>query len=424
MLSEAKHPRARTTRSFAALRMTLAMWLRCVGSCLGLIGLALLPHCAIAAAGDLPGQIDASLARAARFLVERQDADGAWRSKAYSALADGPALTAHVLTPLHFLPATNDSRRSFERGVDYLVKMAEQTAAADGDLRYPVYTAAAASWVVVLENRSPGNVAAHERWLACLKQRQLTESLGWSPADESYGGWGYSIELPTKPPAGMVVPPLMESNLSATLYALGALRSAHAGIGDRPDYGPILAFVERCQNFSDDASRGEERFDDGGFFLTPNDAAKNKAGVAGVDRLGRTRFHSYGSMTADGLRALLHCGLPENHPRVSAARRWLERNFRSDANPGAFEPDREVLRNATYFYYCWSVSHAFMHLRSHEIQTAGEKVRWAEVLAGELLHRQRPDGAWVNEFTDSREDDPLVATPHAAAALAICRLML
>jgi len=37
-------------------------------------------------------------------------------------------------------------------------------------------------------------------------------------------------------------------------------------------------------------------------------------------------------------------------------------------------------------------------------------------LARELIRRQRDGGSWANRFTDAREDDPLVATPWAAAA--------
>jgi hypothetical protein len=51
-------------------------------------------------------------------------------------------------------------------------------------------------------------------------------------------------------------------------------------------------------------------------------------------------------------------------------------------------------------------------------------VRWAEALAEELLKRQRADGAWVNPAVLVREDDPLVATPFAMAALAISRSVL
>jgi len=83
-----------------------------------------------------------------------------------------------------------------------------------------------------------------------------------------------------------------------------------------------------------------------------------------------------------------------------------------------------VLQNAPYYYWAWAVSHAFMALRIEEIETPKGKIKWAEALAEELLRRQRADGAWVNRFTDGREDDPLVATPWAAATLSVCRYVI
>jgi hypothetical protein len=59
-----------------------------------------------------------------------------------------------------------------------------------------------------------------------------------------------------------------------------------------------------------------------------------------------------------------------------------------------------------------------------EARTAGGAVRCAEALADELLKRQRDDGSWVNPADAQREDDPLVATSLAAAAVAECRLAL
>jgi squalene-hopene/tetraprenyl-beta-curcumene cyclase len=129
-------------------------------------------------------------------------------------------------------------------------------------------------------------------------------------------------------------------------------------------------------------------------------------------------------MTADGLRALLACGLPLDHPRVRAARTWLEAHFSAERNPGAFAPEREVLRQATYYYWVWAAAHALSRLNVADVNTYEGPVRWAEVLTAELLRRQRADGSWTNRFTDAKEDDPLVATPWAAAALAICRQMI
>jgi len=126
-------------------------------------------------------------------------------------------------------------------------------------------------------------------------------------------------------------------------------------------------------------------------------------------------------MTADGLRALVRCGLPHDHPRVRASRAWLERHFQADSHPGDFAEGREVLKEATYYYWCWALAHAFHALGLKVIDTPRGPVRWAEALSAELLCRQETDGGWRNRFTDAKEDDPLVSTPWAAAALAICR---
>ena len=56
-----------------------------------------------------------------------------------------------------------------------------------------------------------------------------------------------------------------------------------------------------------------------------------------------------------------------------------------------------------------------------EAKTKTYKVHWANALADALLRRQQPDGSWVNDAEQVREDDPLVATPLAMAALAVCR---
>jgi hypothetical protein len=107
-----------------------------------------------------------------------------------------------------------------------------------------------------------------------------------------------------------------------------------------------------------------------------------------------------------------------------AARTWLEAHFSASCHPGTFEPARAVDRDATYFYYAWSVAHAFRALGIAEIDAGGRKLAWAEALASELVRRQRADGTWANRFTASKEDDPLVATPFAAGALGNCRTLL
>jgi len=371
-------------------------------------------------------QIGTALADAARYLINRQSSDGAWRSGTYGCLRDGPSLTPCALASLWSSREKDvEVSAAYRNGVSYLLSLVDPNGtirAPSGGLPYPVYTSATASWVVMVGSSSADHARARQAWLADLRLRQLGSATGWLPFDPQFGGWGYDPRPPSKPSAvGDKV--AFDANLSATLFAVGAFRFARVQ-PDEPILREARTFGERCQNFSDDSARTDDRFDDGGFFFSTTDAARNKGGAAGVDRFGRTRFHSYGSATADGLRLLLLCGLPSDHPRVMAARRWLETHFSVNTNPGTFVADREVLRDATFYYYCWSIAHALMALDVLEMDTSSGPIAWPQAMAAELLSRQRADGAWVNRFTDAKEDDPLVSTPLAMAALTICCRML
>lgn len=372
-------------------------------------------------------RLDEALIRAGNYLIGRQASDGAWRSETYGCFRKGPELTGYVLSCLYFLPReVSEKTVAYRRGADYLAGFVDERgkiAVETGDLLFPAYSAANAGRAVALQDKSERNLRAQKAWLDVLLKHRLCGDLGWLPSDPEYGGWGFSVLPPRKPPAGTPRAPFCESNLSATVFGIAALRSAKVPT-DHPAYREALMFVLRCQNYTDGEERQDLRFDDGGFFFMPGDEVQNKAGVAGMDRLGQRRFHSYGTMTADGVRCLIRCGLPADHPRVVAARRWLERNFSVKENPGRFEKDREVLRQATYYYWVWAATHALQAFGTREITVGTDEVEtvWAEALAKELLARQEQNGSWVNRVcTDAKEDDPLVAVPWAAAALAVCR---
>jgi hypothetical protein len=370
-------------------------------------------------------RIDRALGAGLRALVAAQSPDGAWRSSTYGVFKDGLSLTPTVLKALAFGPDVDGSAGARRRAAGYLIGRVRADGSIDGGrfgMVYPVYTASAAAIALTFLNVPEGR-EARDAWLRELRRRQLTEDLGWEPGDPAFGGWGYSIEPPIQGDGASPLGQHVDADLSSTLFAVGTLRIAGVPAED-PAIRKALIFVERCQNVAGDGRAGDPRYDDGGFFFSMTDPVRNKAGVAGTDRHGRVRYHSYGSATADGLRALLRCGLAKDHPRVVAARRWLEAHFLASTNPGTFEPAREGDRDATYFYYAWSLAHAFRALGIAEIESEGHKVAWAEALANELVRRQRDDGTWSNRFTASKEDDPLVATPFAAGALALCRTVL
>jgi squalene-hopene/tetraprenyl-beta-curcumene cyclase len=366
-----------------------------------------------------PGlSIERSIAAGTRALIGAQAPDGTWRSRTYGALKDGLSLTPTVLKAVVFAPDVEGSTTARRRGAAYLAGRVGPDGAIDAGpfgFTFPVYSAAEAA-IVLARVEVAGAGPARRAWLDFLRARQLTGDLGWTPDDLAFGAWGdatsASIKAQPDSPA--------DADLSSTLFAVGALRIAGAGADD-PAVVKALGFIVRCQNFTEEDGHDDPAFDDGGFFFSPTDPVRNKAGVAGTDRDGRVRYHSYGSATADGLRALLRCGLSPGHPRVAAARRWLEWNFSPAHNPGSFEPARTEERDATYYYYAWSLAHAFRALGGRMHEGAGRETAWAEMLARELIGRQRADGTWSNRFTASKEDDPLVATPLALGALGLCR---
>jgi squalene-hopene/tetraprenyl-beta-curcumene cyclase len=396
----------------------------CTALAVGGIGLGRQRSARCAEAAQLIGRIDEGLMRAARYLADQQAADGAWRSKSYGPLKDGPSLAALIASSLAGMSESAEARGAFEKAVRFLAQMvgAHGTMEAGVEVTYPVYTAAGAV-IAMSHEADSGRERARDAWLAELRRRQLTEDLGWKESDLAYGGWGYSQQPPRRPENGAPPSPLDIPNLSATAFALDALCIAGCPADD-PAIRKARVFMERCQNWSSDSALHDPQFDDGGFYFILEDPIRNKAGVVGTDTRGQTRFASYGSATADGLRGLLACGLTAEQPRVKAAVDWLGQNFSATEHPGGYAAERRHARMAVYYYYSASVAQAL-----HRIEMAGyggepHWAPWATTISLALLAKQRMDGAWSNPVVDVREDDPLVATPLAMRALVECRAAL
>lgn len=285
--------------------------------------------------------------------------------------------------------------------------------------RYPTYAIAGA----ILVLNAPGNDRhrpIRDQLITALRARQLTEERGWQPADLSYGGWGYFSGIPRKPSADANrADPMLSANLSATLFALGALRLAGVP-GDDPALQKARVFVERCQNYRQTHGPSHSQRD-GGFFFSPAVPDGNKAGPADG---ASDQYRSYGSMTADGVRALIRLGLPFDHPRVQAAARWLRTHYNPARNPGDFPANRVVRQESAFFYYSWSSAHALRALGQRRFAGAAGDIDWPEALARELLSRQRKDGSFANDYSEMREDDPLLATAFAMAALTVAQATL
>jgi len=371
------------------------------------------------AGGSLEERMERALTDATNYLAGGQATDGSWRSEIYGPFKDGPSLTSLIAATFAGQSNNSAGHVALAKAAQYFTDLVQQDGSIDAGpdgITYPVYVAAGAAITLTrLDNAKYS--AARDAWIRYLRARQLTEELGWQSSDLSYGGWSYAPSPPT-PVDGKPRSPLAVPNLSATVFALTALRTAGVPANDLA-IEKARVFVERCQNWSEDPNARDAEFDDGGFFFIMEDPVRNKAGERGLDLHGRVRYASYGSTTADGFRALLACGQKATDSRVAAAGRWLASRFSAAEHPGQYAISREHLRPALFYYYSASVSEALC------ISAGGsDAVNWIEPLSTALLDRQRSDGSWVNAAVDVREDDPLVATPLAMRALHYCRQAL
>jgi hypothetical protein len=387
---------------------------------------------------------DESLAAGLAYLLKQQSDDGAWRSDLYATFKDGTALTPLAVTALqdaHDAGARDASvTAAINKGLSWLAKFSKPDGTIDpgpDGFDYPVYTAALT--LKAFAHATGKDFAKHRAaWVKYLKDRQLTDKLGWKSDEKQYGGWGYCRVIPKKPEPNVIAPPLIESNLSATLFALDALKAA--GELDETTAKSAAVFVRRCQNWHprypetwlpERPPPGEEPFRDGGFHFIYDDPVRNKAGVSPKDSPESGRFYSYGSTTADGLRALRLCGLHEDEDRRWGAVEWLWRHFRADTHPGTYVKAHEPNREAVYYYYAASVAKAmrevditkapWVRFRTGEQLGVPDRKDWAAELAGELAKRQNKDGSWANPVELVRENEPLVATANAVSALAKCK---
>lgn len=229
--------------------------------------------------------------------------------------------------------------------------------------------------------------------------------------------------VPKKPESGTLAPSLIESNLSATLFALDALKAV--GEADPALCKAAAVFVRRCQNAQPPPRPGQpnpwDKHNDGGFHFIYDDPTRNKAGLVPKEQpFWPQLLYSYGSTTADGLHTLTLCGDPADQADARSrvlGGTWLTKHFRADHHPGTYIPTHERNRDAVYFYYAASVARAF---RDHKLVLPDSR-DWVAELSYELAIRQAKDGSWTNPIELVRENDPIVATGNAILALARCR---
>ncbi|MFM7071197.1 MAG: prenyltransferase/squalene oxidase repeat-containing protein [Planctomycetota bacterium] len=373
-----------------------------------------------------------AIARGVDFLLKTQDASGGWRRSRYGALRGGVALTAFVLRTLSQLmprdapaaapfPAPTASsnpswatalREPLAAAVDFLRPGLEKRGAIacpDGTLDLPVY-ATALALLAESPTRPLWSADERQRLRGYLLATQVFPGRGFARTDPHVGGWDLGGD---PPPRGITT----GTNISLTAWAVQALAmpptdspsevrdnadaNSKAAIPDANGDWVVLAhqWLERSQN----------RPGDGGFMFTPDHAmTDNKAGLDPETRQPR----SYGSASCDGLLALAAlrslAAVPSrdtspSEPAWTAVLDWFGKLENWDRPPGG--------PNSLWFYWAARLVAASAHFP----QTRREAAH--ETIVAAVIERQRADGSWTNPEPGMREDDPLIATPLAIAAL-------
>jgi len=339
----------------------------------------------------------AAVNRGVKWLAAKQSKDdGGWHSQHYGSLKDGAAVTTLSLYALTTLTEAERTalRPAIDRGLNFLEtgrKLREgPIASPDGSFDYPTY--ATAMWITIRRRLQIKPTEADTIALTWLVNAQLAEARGFEPDQLAYGGWDLlGADQATSITTG--------SNVSVTLFALEALApyQEQAAVLSRKK---AMTWLQRC------LAQGNG----GGFAFTPETAEhQHKAGLTDDKP---PRSVSYGTTTADGLRAMTLTGVEANADHFRAPLSWLEKHSAVEAVPGFEDLSPEIgWQRSLRFYYAQSLAAVIPQLPEPA------RTERREALAQSLLKGQQEDGSWKNESARMREDDPLIATALVIVAL-------
>jgi squalene-hopene/tetraprenyl-beta-curcumene cyclase len=367
---------------------------------------------------EFPATIDGSIAKALKWLSERQFRNGAFPEGALAWEKEGalerphPAMSALVLYAMVSAPEKlrNPYKKNIEKCIKYLISEIDQEgcigtkSTLDLFYGYPSYATSIA--LLAMLSYKPQELKPHiDKLVKYLRNSQLVEHNGWKEMDKDYyGAWGWDFKKGKIP---------FKVDLSCASYIIEGL--IRAGIKhDDPVFQKFLIYLGRCQNIPES---NNDKIHDGGFFFMPS---RSKAGYKKLAD-GRILHLSYGSMTCDGLRSLIAIGFDRSDKRVSSAIDWLRENYTIEKNPG-YRKDAEnadvLFETGTLFYYYHSLAKVLSVLGEKTIEIKnGKKVIWAKEITDKLLSLQTGEGFWINKDGFMKEDDPFIATSFSILAL-------
>jgi squalene-hopene/tetraprenyl-beta-curcumene cyclase len=343
--------------------------------------------------------------KAIDFLVSKQEDSGAWMPRV------GPGMTAMVARGLIQGGKTVDDP-AVQKALQYI----ESTRKDDGG--YYVDTIPTYNTAIVLSLLAK---LPHDAYAGKIKKAQdflKGTQLGVDPKGKDskgevidkkhpwFGGWGYGGGGPGAP------------DLSNSHFVVEALRDSGVPADD-PSIRNALIFVTRMQANSEtnDTAWGKEHSDESGGFIYSM-AMNRKLNTFGAssapetERDGKTLLTTYGGITYAGLKSMLYADLKKDDPRVKAAVKWVQNNWRLDINPGIGD-------EKGIFYYYHNIGSALSAYGEDSVtDSKGVKHDWRADLFDAIKKRQKDNGSFANAAQDRwMEQDPNLATTYVVLTL-------
>jgi len=368
--------------------------------------LALAPLCAEEPAPTVES-VDAASAKGLKALDAAQENDGAIRSITYGIMKPGVATTAFYVELLSRVPEVERAKHkaALDKALEFLYPQIDDKGSIGAKtewLDYPAYSTAL--FATALNRLKPeGWKERHAKLIEWLRANQFSEACDVKPDHAAFGGWS---------PNGLYEKNAqIRADISVARYVLTAL--AEAGVpADDPVWARAAVYLKRSQNLDADGKKG-----DGGFHYTTTTPVSNKAEA---DEAAPTGFRSYGTATVDGALCLaIISKLDEAHAKAVAeqlaqAKKWIEAHPNLDVIPG-FKADSNNQKmgwdRAMIYYYRAGLVQAVKALGIER------DAAWWNEAANLTMKAQQKDGFWANELAFMKENDPLVATPHALEVL-------
>lgn len=358
--------------------------------------------------------VSAAIHAAVASLHSCRRGDGCWRLAETGPLRHEITSAAFLLWGVSGVPALRRDPVLWPDCLEFLEQAVDQFAGASvppSGLVYPLFTAALAAQVFAAHgDERRANICAD-----LVETLRIRPELGWPADHPACGAWGDSPMPPRYDPAWGSLPDMLAPNLSATVLALQALHAA----GRRTQAAAALPFISSCQNLLSPAVRADETPPDGGFFFTPGQSTRNKAGLA-TRRPLRLRAEekdlhprSYGSATCDGVLALHLCGVPPSDQRLAQSLQWLHCHAAGLQHPGAWPSDRTDDRESLKFYHAQAYAAVLASLPAEDPWAVPQRA----TLTQDLITSQQSNGSWENAYPGSMEDITPVATLLALRAL-------